>query len=339
MAAITKRKSGYQAEIRRKGYPTVSKMFSSRKDAEAWARLIESEMDRGSFVDRTEAERTTLNDILERYVREITPKKKSAETEAIRIKRFIRDEKLCAYKVSALTGKLLAEWRDKRLTEVSGSSVNRELNLISHALNIARKEWGVHVENPVSLIHRPKHNKGRERRLSVQEKEVLLRKLEASKRRSDGTFEPGGSHNPWVKPAVILALETAMRMSEILSLRWQDIHFSNRTATLHDTKNGESRIVPLSSTAIALLTSMPKSIDGRVFPITKDALKRVFSRACRRAGVIDLHFHDLRHEATSSLFERGLNVMEVASVTGHKTLHMLKRYTHLKAEDLAKKLG
>jgi integrase len=339
MAAITKRKSGYQAEIRRKGFPTVSKVFDSRKDAEAWARLIESEMDRGCFINRTEAEKTTLGDVLTRYKREITPNKKSAESEVLRINKFLRDEIICSYKISALTGKVLAQWRDKRLSEVSGSSVNRELNLISHALNVARKEWGIHSENPVSFIQRPRHNRPRERRLSVNERQALLQEVEVSARRLNGTFEVGGTHNPWVKPVVLVALETAMRMGELLSLRWGDVDVIKRIAVLHDTKNGERRVVPLSSIAINVLALLPRSIDGRVFPVSREALKRAFSRACERGGLQDFHFHDLRHEATSSLFERGLNVMEVASITGHKTLHMLRRYTHLKAEDLALKLG
>lgn len=148
MAAITKRKTGYQAEIRRKGFPTISKVFHTRKDAEAWSRQIESEMDRGCFLDRTEADKTTLGDILERYKREISPQKKSAAVEEIRINKFIRDEKLCAFRVTALTSKVLSEWRDKRLKEVSGSSVNRELNLLSHAFNIARKEWAFTLITP-----------------------------------------------------------------------------------------------------------------------------------------------------------------------------------------------
>jgi hypothetical protein len=212
MAAITKRKSGYQAEIRRKGYPTVSKMFDTRKDAEVWARLVESEMDRGCFVDRSEADKTTLGELLIRYKKEITPQKKSAEVEAIRIDKFVRDEKLCAYKVSALSGKLLAQWRDRRLTEVSGSSVNRELNLLSHVLNIARKEWGVHADNPVSFIQRPKHNRSRERRLSEAERQALLNELAPNVRNADGSFLSGGCRNHWIQPVVVLALETAMRM-------------------------------------------------------------------------------------------------------------------------------
>lgn len=198
---------------------------------------------------------------------------------------------------------------------------------------------GIHVDNPVTLIRRPKHNKPRERRLSEHEKQCLLSELDLSSRRSDGTYMEGGSHNPWCKPVVILALETAMRMGELLSLRWEDINLIRRTVTLQDTKNGEKREVPLSSIAVQLLTNLPRSIDGRVFPISRDALKRVYSRACERAKIVDLHFHDLRHEATSAFFEKGLNVMEVASITGHKTLHMLKRYTHLKAENLAHRLG
>lgn len=339
MSAITKRSTGYQAEVRRKGFPTVSKTFSNRKDAEVWSRIIESEMDRGCFIDRTEAERTTLGDILERYRREISPKKKAGAIEVVRINKFVRDEPICSYKAAALSGKLLSEWRDKRLQEVSGSSVNRELNLISHAINIARKEWGIHIENPVQLIHRPKHNKPRERRLSAAELESLLKELDLSPRRLDGTYEIGGTRNPWLKPIVLLALETAMRMSELLSLQWSDIDLHKRTATLWETKNGDKRVVPLSKAALGLLAGLARSIDGRVFPTTREAVKRGFVRATDRAGIQDLHFHDLRHEATSRLFEKELNMMEVATITGHKTLSMLKRYTHLRAENLALKLG
>jgi integrase len=167
----------------------------------------------------------------------------------------------------------------------------------------------------------------------------LLAELELSSRRPDGTYIEGGIHNPWCRPAVIFALETAMRMGEILSLQWADIDLVNRTATLQDTKNGEKRTVPLSTQAVAVLTGLSKTTDGRVLPITRDALKRVFTRACARANIHNLHFHDLRHEATSSLFERGLSVIEVSSITGHKTLQMLKRYTHLNASELALKIG
>ncbi len=327
MASITKRATGYQAEIRRRGFPTVSKMFKTKRDAEAWARAYETEMDRGDYVDRTEAERTTLGELLERYMREVTPHKKSADSETIRVKRLIREESLCQHKATALTGKLLAEWRDKRLQEVTGSTVSREIDILSHAINTARREWGIHINNPVGLIRRPKHNKSRERRLLADEEAKLLHELESKTR------------NPWIKHVVVFAVETGMRRGEILSLVWGNVDLQKRIARLVDTKNGEGRSVPLTLKATALIGSLPRSIDGRVFATTEEAVKLAFARAVERARIDDLHFHDLRHEAISRLFEKGLNVMEVASISGHKTLQMLKRYTHLEAEKLITKLG
>ena len=131
-----------------------------------------------------------------------------------------------------------------------------------------------------------------------------------------------------------------MRQGELIGLRWEHVDLARRIAHLPDTKNGEARTVPLSSTAVDVLRALPRSIHAEVFPgLTTEAVKRAFARARRRAGLEDLHFHDLRHEATTRLFERGLNIMEVATITGHKDLRMLRRYTHLKAEELARKLG
>jgi integrase len=124
-------------------------------------------------------------------------------------------------------------------------------------------------------------------------------------------------------------------------LAWEEIDLVKGTAHLPITKTDVPRTVPLSTLAIATLNGLPRRIDGRVFGLKAESMSQAFERACeeRRANIQDLRFHDLRHEATSRLFERGLNVMEVAAITGHKTLDMLKRYTHLRAEDLAKKLG
>ena len=148
------------------------------------------------------------------------------------------------------------------------------------------------------------------------------------------------ARNPWLLPIVQLAIETAMRRGELLSLSWNHIDLRRRTAHLPDTKNGESRTVPLSTTAVSILEALPRGVRGEVFPgVTPEAVKRAYIRAVRRAGIENLTFHDLRHEATTRLFEKGLNIMEVASITGHKDLRMLRRYTHLKAEDLARRLG
>jgi integrase len=337
MATVTRRKAGYQVQVRRAGYPTRSKSFTALRDAEAWARQIENEQDRGLYLDRTEADKQTLGGILDRYLREVSPTHKGLNNETICITALKRDA-LCSYRASALSGKLFADWRDRRLQAVGPATVNRELNLLSAAINVARKEWGIHIENPVALIRRPHAGKGRTRRLSDDESQRLLSVLKIGGRRQDGTFD-GGARNYWIAPLVQLALETGMRQGELLKLMWADVDLTARTAHLPDTKNGDARTVPLSTRAAMVLSHLPHSIDGQVFPITKGAVQKAFLRGCRRAGVHDLRFHDLRHEAISRFFELGLNPMEVAAISGHKTLHMLKRYTHLKATNLARKLG
>jgi integrase len=300
--------------------------------------VIEAEMVRGVFVDRSEAERNTLGNLFARYLRDVSPTKKGASSESYRLRSLLRDP-IAEYKVAALNGKVLAEWRDRRLKEVSGATTNRDLGLISHVINVARKEWGVNVENPVAMIRRPPESKGRNRRLSSDEELRLLKELEPSTRAESGVYEPGGVRNLLVRSIVELAIETAMRRSELLSLRWQDVHLIDRYVRLRDTKNGEARDVPLTRRAVQVLEALPREQEGAVFTTTADAVKKAFERAVKRAGLGDLHFHDLRHEGTSRLAEKLDNVLELSAVTGHKTLSMLKRYYHPRAKDLARKLG
>ena len=338
MATITKRGDyQWQVKIRRKGYPIQSRTFDSKAEADKWARAIESEFDRGLYIDRNEAEKNTLWAILERYRLEVTPLKRGADLEDLRIK-AIQKNKFTHTKMAALSAQLLAVWRDERLKEVTGSTVNRELNIVSAAINHARKEWGIHCENPIALLRRPQENRARDRRLVGDEEQRLLKELESEGRDEKGRLGKG-TRNIWVKPLVQFAIETAMRRGELLALERKDVDTKTRTARLNMTKNGEARIVPLSTTAIAIFEALPASINGKVFPITEDALKKVFSRACERAQLGNLRFHDLRHEATSRLAEKLPNLIELASVTGHKDLKMLKRYYHPRAEDLARKLG
>lgn len=204
--------------------------------------------------------------------------------------------------------------------------------VISHLFEVARKEWGIQIHNPVRDIKLPRHANARTRRLEVEDHD-------------DGSEEERllnacrDARNPYLLPIVKLALETAMRRGELLSLRWKHIDLKRRVAFLPDTKIGETRSVPLSSVAIRVLSDIPRGKQDEVFRgLTGEAVKHAYVRAVRRAGIENLRFHDLRHEATTRLFEKGLNIMEVASITGHKDLWMLRRYTHLKAEDLARKL-
>lgn len=322
----------WQAQVRKKGHPLQSKTFDTRAAAETWACAIEVEMDKGVFVSRAEAESTTLKELLERYLTEVTPLKKGAAPETIRLRAFMKHP-LARRFVAGIRGVDIARYRDERLRKVSSATVKRDLVILGHVFEVARKEWGIHIHNPVRDIKLPANGRARDRRLQPGQdgKEGEEDRLVKACRKA---------RNPFLVPIVRLALETAMRQGELICLRWEHIDLTRRIAHLPDTKNGESRTVPLSTTAINVLRSLPRSLHGQVFPcLTTEAIKRSYIRAVRRAGIEDLRFHDLRHEATTRLFEKGLNIMEVASITGHKDLRMLRRYTHLKAEDLARKLG
>ena len=327
MATFEKRGNYWRVKVRRRGFPDQTRSFDTKSAATSWAREIESEVDRGTFLDRTESERNTLGDMIERYLKEVTPMKKGAGPEDSRLRAFLR-RPISKYKMSALSSAMFAQYRDERMEAVTAGTVNKELNHVSHVIETARREWGVVLpSNPIQLVRRPASPKSRERRLEGDEYERLL----------DACAD---ARNPYLVPVVTLAIETAMRQSEIVSLRWKYVDLRKRVAYLPDTKNGDSRGVPLSTAAVGVLKALDRSEHSdAVFPgLTAEAIKRAYIRACARANIDGLHFHDLRHEATSRLFERGLDAMTVASITGHKTLQMLKRYTHLKAVDLAKKL-
>lgn len=327
MATIRKLRGKWQAQVRRKGLPPKAKSFASKSDAERWARALEAELDRcGSLPDTRLAERMTVREMLERYLVEITPHKRSARVEAYRIKALMKRD--IAYRTLAiLTSADFAQYRDQRLQMVSPSSVIRELNTLAHAIDVARKEWGVHLaQNPVRMIRRPSPPRGRDRRLNGDEEQRLL----------DATDR---GRSPYMRPLITLAIETAMRQGELLSLTWDDIDLDKRIAHLDMTKNGESRDVPLSSRALTALAALRElRIDDRVVPTTKSAVQQAWGHLRSRVGIDDLRFHDLRHEAVSRLLERGLNIIETATISGHKELKMLQRYSHLRAEDLVNRL-
>ena len=317
----------WQARVRRKGHPELTKSFQLRQDAERWARSVETAIDRGSFIDRTEAERTTLGDLIRRYMKEVLPAMKGAHEDAIWLSALLR-RPVCDVSMARLTASHIADHRDQRLKEVAPGTVIRELPYLSSVINHARREWGINVINPVALVKRPSSPQGRDRLLAADELTTLLAQL-----------EPTGRKSPWMKPLVLVALETGMRRGELLALKWADLNLPAQTATLWVTKNGDRRYVPLSSKAVSVLQSMPKSITGSVFPMNGFTVSKAFDVAVKRAGLKDLRFHDLRHTGITHLAEKLPNLIELVSVSGHRSLKMLQRYYHPKAEDLAKKLG
>jgi integrase len=327
MASIRERAGKWQARIIRKGYPEEVKSFNSKQDAQKWARAIESAIDKGTHQNVGYAKDVLLRDILQRYVEEVTPTKRGAKREAESI-RFVQRHKMSSYSMATLTPTVIAAFRDERLKTVSAGTIIRELVILSSVINHARKEWSLPISNPCEMVRKPPTPQGRSRLLTNEEEVKLLNEL-----------QPKGRRSRWMAPLVMLALETAMRRGELLSLRWNDINISAQTAMLRMTKNGTSRKVPLSKKAITVLMNLPRNENGMVFQLSEMGMEAAFRKACSRAGIVNLHFHDLRHTATSRLAEKLPNVIELASVTGHRTIQMLKRYYHPNAETLAKKLG
>jgi len=324
MATFRKRSGSWQALVKKKGFGQIARTFDTKGEAEAWAKVIESEMVRGVYLSQKESETTTLDEALDRYEREVSSGKKGHRREKTRITAW-KKHLLAKRFLASIRGSDMASYRDERIKAgYSSNTIRLELAIISHLFEIARKEWGMEgLLNPVKSIRLPSPPSGRDRRLQPGELEKILECL---------SEEMG--------QVVRFALETAMRRGELAGMTWDMVDLKKRTVTLPETKNGQKRIVPLSSVAATILKDRlsTRRIDGEVWNIGLDAISQDFAKACHKAGISDLHFHDLRHEATSRLFEKGFDTMEVRTITGHKTLQMLARYTHLRAEDLVERL-
>lgn len=327
MACIRRRKDKWQALVRRHGSRQIAKSFLSRNAAEQWARQMEMRIEAGLPEGLADEALHTFSDVVLRYEAEFSRKKRGYAVERYRLNTISQS---CLGKLSPaqVTGPQIARFRDSRLKLAGNATVRRELGLLRHILAVAKLEWGLpyHV-NPVDQIQKPPPPQGRSRRLYGEEETRLQQALQHCR-------------NLEVPLMVRLAIETGMRRGEIVKLAWRDVNIQNRTAVLRETKNGEDRAVPLTPAAIRILQKQAalRGAESRVFSTTASGLQQSWERAVKRSGLQDLHFHDLRHEAISRFFERGLSVPEVALISGHKTPSMLFRYTHLKAEAVALKL-
>lgn len=327
MATFRNRSGKWQARVQIQGHTPLSKTFINKVDAERWAKQVEVEIQKGSYTNLLLAERTTFAEIIERYISEVLPTMRGGKSDFIRLKALAR-RPIAKLNMVSLTPQKIAQHRDERLKEIAPATVIRELSYFSSIITYARKEWGININNPVALVARPKNPRGRSRILDVVETNALFDAL-----------RPTGRRSIWMLPLVKLALETAMRRSELLGLRWEYIDLQRRTIYLQLTKNGTSRTVPLSTHAIQILDDIPRNLDGRVFPVTHEVVSQAFNRARKQAGVKDIRFHDLRHMAITKLAEKLPNLIELSAVSGHKSLAMLKRYYHPNPELLAEKLG
>jgi len=328
MKNITKRgKFSYRVRVYIGG-ATETETFDTLKDAQIWRDMkkarnaldLDKQQISNARIKKREAKSSTMLKALERYEQEVTPKKKGAKVELTRINK-LKTTSIAKKSIYAIHPSDVLEVLD----EIGSSENNKRkyASLISHVFKTAKQEWRMDVNNPVAgKITLPSNGKARDRRLKPGELEQLEKLLTGQ-----------------LKQYFYLAIETGMRRSELLTLRWDQVDFKKVTVWLTDTKNGESRAIPLSTKARLSLEGLKCLDKTKVFTMTPFQLRKGWEKVRAQLNLGDLRIHDLRHEATSRFFEKGLNVIEAASITGHKSLTMLKRYTHLNPTDLAKKLG
>lgn len=306
--------------------------------------MSESEMERELWRDTTKAESTTLEDAIHKYMAEVTSKKRSIESELLTMRVWLATP-VAKLSLARITSEDIAKPRDGWMKTYAPATVVRRMTPLAHLFVTAKKEWGMtSLVNPFDSVKKPTVSNERTRRVSEDE---IARVCAATK--------------SGLLPSIVkLAVETAMRRGEMTKMIWKnvDLNPSGRTIYLPKTitKNSFERTVPLSTAAVAVLSGLPRNINGKVFSIRADAVTQAFDRAVLRARatyekecaeqgaepdanlLADMNFHDLRHEAKTRLADK-FALHELAKITGHRDTRMLLRYYHLRDEDLAKRLA
>ncbi len=330
-AQLTQLETAFQLRVRRKGMAPQFITFDTPDQAEQARLHIEANLSVSIVRDYASAARWTLRELMQRYLVEVVPGHKGADVETNRLQRLMRDEPFVDKKLAALATVDLQDFIAERLADVAPATVDRDLDLISQVLRYADDVWKIApVESPFKGLRRPRYFNERDRRLSADEEGQLLAAARADE-------------NPYVEPAIVLALETAMRRSELLSLTAADIDVERRAARLRVTKNGRPRRVPLTTRALQVLAALAAEAgdaDSHLLPLTANALKiAFFRRVLPASGVADFHFHDLRHEAISRLAESGrFQLLQLQAISGHRDPRMVQRYAHLCTGRLAEQM-
>lgn len=331
MATFEKRvrakgKTTWRVRVRRQGGSWLSKSFAKKSDAEAWSRNIEHRMDNGEILPSSNARKHTLADAVDRYLDVVLPR-------AARNKNARDQKRLLTWwkaqlgnrSLSSISSATIAEIRDQLAAKqsrlgapMSGGTINRHLASLSAVMKVAVKEFGWIPKNPVSNVSKMAESKGRERFLKDAERDRLLKACDGSECAALPAF-------------VRLALATGARKGELLGLQWSNVDLVNRRVRFVDTKNGESRTVPLAASAIGTLKAWKadRLPVGSVFPKIQWAIDPAWRKARSEANLEDVRFHDLRHSAASYLAMSGASMIDIAAILGHRTLAMVKRYSHL----------
>ena len=316
MSTLRKHGGKWQSIVRVVGHPPIYKSFVSKTDASRWAAQTEVKI-RREDAGIAKIHFPKFEDLARRYIEEISILKKCHRDERYTILGFIKNEAWSSYPIHRIEPTTINKYRDTQSKNVSGSTINRRLDVISSMFTTFKKEWGYPVENPVLNIRRPKKSAPRDRRFTDDELNKLIK---------------GNRTSSQLRSIIKIALETGMRMSEILRIDARNIDGSTLKIPVAKTK---PRIIPLTSAALSEI----KNAD-LPFTLTKYALDKQFRRLCNNYGIKDAHFHDLRHQAlTNFMKDKGLNVPETMMIAGHSDPRMLLRiYNNLEVAHVAEKL-
>jgi integrase len=325
MASIYKRNGKWRVEIRKIGSKGIHKSFIVKDEAIRFARETEVKIEQGLYQDLTLAKTTKLKDVLAQYRDRVSVNKKGYDQERYKINKIIRSD-IADKTLSQLTPIVLFEYIEQQKKLYTASTVNKSITIVNLALNFAERFLGISLnKNPLKFIKRLKESQFVGQVIELHEEALLLKHAEFSKLY-------------WLKVAIILGIDCGLRRGEILKLKAENINYKNNTAVLKDTKNGETREVGLSSRAIQELKKLPVSIDGKLFPCKRSDTFTFYYNQLKRWSGVKKRFHDTRHTFASRSTTSGWSITEVAAQGGWKQLQVLKRYTHIKAEYLAKKM-
>jgi len=326
MATIRRRNNKWQVIIRKDNFKITYKTFSLKEDAVRWARETEVKIEQGLYQDITLAKTTTLKDVLAQYRDRVSITKRGYQQERYKINKIIRSD-ISDKTLSQLTPLVLFEFIEQQKKLYTASTINKSITIINLALNFAERFLGISLnKNPLKFIKRLKESQFVGQVIEPHEEALLLNHAEFSKLY-------------WLKTAIILGIDCGLRRGEILKLKAEDINYNNNTAILRDTKNGETREIGLSSRAIQELKKLPVSIDGKLFPCKRLDTFTFYYKQLQRWSGVKKRFHDTRHTFASRKATSGWSITEIAAQGGWKQLQVLKRYTHIRADYLAKKMN
>jgi integrase len=340
MAVLRKRHTGkWQVIIRKKGYPAIVRSFLDKSVASKWAKAIESQMDRRVFEDMSGAEATTLRSLLIKYRDEIIPNYKSCRTLTYKVNNILKF-KICYYSLLHLNSAHINEFKKQISVGRANKTINGYISTLSNVWELARKNWGIVLpaQNPFKLVSYLKVQNERTITLTDLEFNKLIEEAEKLVVKNFKGKVIGKVN--YLADMIKFAGLTACRYSEITKLTKNDVDFERRTATLIDTKNGETRTIPLPQQAVEILKAR-RTFGDKFFLIkSREAFRNYWDKCRNNAGLPEFRFHDIRSHAIRKMLKSGMQAIEVAQVSGHKTLNVLyKRYSRITAEDLIDKVS